>query len=153
RVRGCATHVPPSGATRARGSRDRRGPAMVPRGERAVLALVLANVALQVIDGAATFAGLRAGFAEGNPLLGWAFAQFGAGPALCLFKLEAIAALAVVWRLRTSPLAIPALALSAVLYTAFSVLPWATALAGLQYMYRARYAIEVSRTFVDGWSA
>ena len=58
----------------------------------------------------------------------------GAGPALCLFKLEAIAALAVVWRLRTSPLAIPALALSAVLYTAFSVLPWATALAGLQYM-------------------
>jgi len=107
---------------------------MIPRGERAVLALVLANVALQVIDGVATFAGLRAGFAEGNPLLGWAFAQFGAGPALCVFKLEAIAALAVVWRLRTSPLAIPALAFSAALYTAFSVLPWATALAGLQSM-------------------
>ena len=107
---------------------------MMPRGERAVLALVLANVVLQVIDGVATFAGLRAGFAEGNPLLGWAFDQLGAGPALCLFKLEAIAALAVVWRLRTSPLAIPALAFSAALYTAFSILPWATALAGLQYM-------------------
>jgi hypothetical protein len=113
---------------------DKEGAAMIPRGERAVLALVLANVALQVIDGVATFAGLRAGFAEGNPLLGWAFAQFGAGPALCVFKLEAIAALAVVWRLRTSPLAIPALAFSAALYTAFSILPWATALAGLQYM-------------------
>src|SRR2546428_6963560 len=107
---------------------------MVPRGERAVLALVLANVALQVIDGVATFAGLRAGFAEGNPLLGWAFAQFGAGPALCLFKLEAIAALAVIWRLRTSRLAIPALAFSAAPYTPLSVLPWAAALAGLPSM-------------------
>ena len=107
---------------------------MMPRGERAVLALVLANVVLQVIDGVATFAGLRAGFAEGNPLLGWAFGQLGAGPALCLFKLEAIAALGIVWRLRTSPLAIPALTLSAALYTIFSVVPWAAALVGLQGM-------------------
>src|SRR5262249_4910919 len=104
---------------------------MVPRGERAVLALVLANVVLQVIDGVATFAGLRAGFAEGNPLLGWAFEQLGTGPALFIFKLEAIAALGVVWRLRTSPLAIPALRFSAALYPAFSVLPWAAALASL----------------------
>src|SRR5438132_5201364 len=104
---------------------------MVPRGERAVLALVRANVALQVVDGLATFAGLRAGFAEGNPLLGWAFAQLGTGPALFLFKLEAIGALAVVWRLRTSPLAIPALPFSAALYTAFSALPWAAALVSL----------------------
>jgi len=107
---------------------------MIPRGERAALALVLANILLQVIDGVATFAGLRAGFTEGNPLLGWAFAQLGAGPALFLFKLEAIGALAVVWRLRTSPLAIPALVFSAALYTAFSALPWAAALASVQYM-------------------
>ena len=107
---------------------------MIPRGERAVLALVLANIMLQVIDGVATFAGLRAGFTEGNPLLGWAFAQLGAGPALCLFKLEAIAALVLLWRLRQSPLAAPALALGAAAYTVFSLLPWASALAELQGM-------------------
>jgi hypothetical protein len=100
--------------------------------DRTVLTLVVANLVLQIADGLATFAGVRAGFAEGNPLLGWAFARVGAGPALCLFKLEAIAALALVWRLRRSPLAAPALAVSAAAYTLLSLVPWASALAGLQ---------------------
>ncbi len=102
--------------------------------DRLVLGLVLANVVLQVTDGVATFVGLRAGFGEGNPLLGWAFDRLGAAPTLCLFKLEAIAAVVLVWRLRRSPLAAPALAVTAAIYAVFSLVPWASALAGLQGM-------------------
>jgi hypothetical protein len=102
--------------------------------DRVVLALVLANVVLQLADGLATFVGVRAGVGEGNPLLVWAFAHLGTAPALCLFKLEAIAAVVLLWRLRQSPLAAPALALGAAAYTAFSLLPWASALAELQGM-------------------
>ena len=48
---------------------------MHPLPERGMLALVCVNLALQVFDGVATYVGLHAGMAEGNPLLAWALAQ------------------------------------------------------------------------------
>ena len=98
-------------------------------GERGVAALVLVNVVLQLFDGVATYVGLGAGFGEGNPLLLWAFERLGPASALCLFKLEACACLLVVWQLRRSRLALPALATSAVVYAGCSLAPWAAALA------------------------
>ena len=55
--------------------------------ERAMFALVSLNLALQVFDGVATYVGVHAGIAEGNPLLAWALAQVGPAFALVLFKL------------------------------------------------------------------
>jgi uncharacterized membrane protein len=99
--------------------------------ERAVGALVLMNLVLQVFDGVATYVGLHAGFSEGNPLLGWAFAHLGPASALCLFKLEACACVLILWRLRGSRLAAPALVLSAAVYALCSFGPWTAALSGL----------------------
>ena len=100
-------------------------------GERGVAALVIVNFALQLFDGLATYIGLGAGFAEGNPLLLWAFERLGPASALCLFKLEACACLLLVWHLRRSWLAVPALTASALLYASCSLAPWAAALATL----------------------
>ena len=99
--------------------------------ERAVRALVIVNLILQVFDGVATYVGLHAGFPEGNPLLDWAFGCLGPGSALCLFKLEACACVLVLWQLRQSWLAAPALAVSAAVYAACSFAPWTVALTGL----------------------
>ena len=99
--------------------------------ERAVRALVLVNLTLQIFDGFATYAGLHAGFAEGNPLLGWACGQLGPAPALCLFKLEACACVLMLWHLRRSWLAAPALTVSAAVYALCSFAPWTLALASL----------------------
>ncbi len=99
--------------------------------ERVVGALVLMNLALQLFDGVATYVGLHAGFNEGNPLLAWAFGTLGPASALCLFKLEACACVLVLWRLRWSRLAVPALAISAAVYALCSFGPWTAALSGL----------------------
>jgi hypothetical protein len=99
--------------------------------ERAILALVVVNLALQLFDGVATYAGLHAGFDEGNPLLVWAFERFGTLQALCLFKLQACVCVLVLWSLRTNRLAAPALALSAAVYAACSLAPWTVALASV----------------------
>jgi hypothetical protein len=96
-----------------------------------VLVLVCANVALQVFDGLATYAGLHAGIAEGNPLLVWTFAQLGPASALLLFKLQACGCLLFLWLVRRNRLAVPALVLSAAVYVACSLAPWAAALAPL----------------------
>lgn len=97
--------------------------------ERAILALVLVNLALQLFDGAATYAGLRAGFDEGNPLLLWAFTHLGTLEALCLFKLQACVCVLVLWHLRANRLAAPALVLGAAVYAFCSLAPWTVALA------------------------
>jgi len=102
---------------------------MGPLPERAVRALVWFNVALQVLDGAATYVGLHVGFAEGNPLLAWALAQIGPGFALFLFKLQACGCLLLLWHARASRLAGPALVVSAAVYVVCSLAPWAAALA------------------------
>ena len=99
--------------------------------ERVILALVIVNLALQFFDGAATWAGLHAGFAEGNPILVWAFAHLGPAMALCLFKLQACLCVLVLWHLRSNRLAAPALVVSAAVYAACSLGPWTVALASL----------------------
>jgi len=53
--------------------------------ERVLAGLVGLNVALQVFDGVATYAGLRAGIAEGNPLLAASMHWLGITPALVIF--------------------------------------------------------------------
>jgi uncharacterized membrane protein len=99
--------------------------------ERGILALVLVNLVLQLLDGAATYLGLQAGFREGNPLLVWALHHIGPAFTLFLFKLQACGWVLVLWRLRRHQLAAPALALSAVIYVVCSLAPWTMALAGL----------------------
>src|SRR5262245_44160200 len=104
---------------------------MLSSGSREVAALVLVNFALPLVDGVAPYLGLAAGYAEGNPLLVWAFDRLGPASALFLFKLEACACLLLVWHLRRSRLAVPALAASAVVYASCSLAPWAAALVTL----------------------
>jgi hypothetical protein len=110
---------------------------MHPLPERGMLALVCLNLALQVFDGVATYVGLHAGMAEGNPLLAWALAQLGPASALFIFKLQACACLLLLWRVRRNRLAAPALVLSAAIYVVCSLAPWAAALATLQWEYIA----------------
>lgn len=105
---------------------------MEPPAERAVLALVLVNLALQVLDGVATLVGLHAGIGEGNPLIASTVAHLGPAPALCLFKLEAAGCVLLLWRLRRSPLAVPALVFCATVYVVCALGPWTAALAALQ---------------------
>jgi hypothetical protein len=102
-----------------------------------VLALVCLNVALQIFDGLATYVGLHAGMAEGNPLLVWALGHLGPASALFLFKLQACACLLLLWCARANRLAAPALALSAAVYVVCSLAPWAAALAALHLEYWA----------------
>jgi|SRR5581483_1208759 len=108
---------------------------MSPLPERTMLALVCVNLALQLFDGVATYVGVHAGVAEGNPLLAWALAQLGPASALCLFKLQACACLLFLWRARRNRLAAPALALCAAIYVVCSLAPWAAALATLHLEY------------------
>jgi hypothetical protein len=102
---------------------------MPPLQERAVLALVILNLGLQVFDGVATYVGLHAGFAEGNPILAWALQEMGAGSALFVFKLQACGCLALLWRVRQNRLVAPALVFSAAVYAICSLAPWTAALA------------------------
>jgi Domain of unknown function (DUF5658) len=102
---------------------------MEPYPGRGVAALVVLNLVLQLFDGVATYVGLHVGFGEGNPLLDHAFTLLGPGSALLLFKLNACACLLLIWYLRQSRLAVPALVLCAAFYIACSVAPWTAALA------------------------
>ena len=79
----------------------------------------------------------NSGFHEANPLLAWSFGYLGTAPALVLFKLHACACLLVLWRLRGSRLAVPALGLSAVVYAVCSFAPWTAALASAHIAYLA----------------
>ncbi len=101
--------------------------------ERGIFVLVLVNLALQLFDGAATYAGLNAGYGEGNPILCWALARLDPLSALFLFKLQACACVLLLWRLRRNRLAAPALLLSAAVYVACSLAPWTVALAALHF--------------------
>ena len=105
---------------------------MIATRERFLAALLLMNFALQVFDGLATYFAVRAGFAEGNPIVAWAITQVGAAPALFLFKVEAILCVCLLWHLRArSGFAAPALAATAAIYVTYSFLPWSTLLATL----------------------
>jgi len=97
--------------------------------ERALLALLLLNIALQAFDGVATYSGLRVGFGEGNPLLAHAMEAFGLASTLIAAKLAACLLLGTLWVNRRSPLALPGLALTAAVYASCSLAPWSAALA------------------------
>jgi len=100
------------------------------RKERLLVVLVLLNLSLQLFDGVATYLGLSAGYAEGNPLVAAALARLGAAPALLSVKLFACACVLIVWQLRRrSVLAAPALIATALAYTIGSAAPWSAALA------------------------
>ena len=101
---------------------------MTARAERAVFALLLLNLGLQVFDGIATYAGLRLGFGEGNPLLAGAMTNLGPALALGLTKLSACACLLGVWHARRARLALPALVIAAAVYATCSLAPWSAAL-------------------------
>lgn len=105
--------------------------------ERGILVLVVLNLALQLFDGVATYVGLQVGFREANPLLDWAFGQIGTGTALLLFKLHACACLLLLWHLRGSRLAVPALGMTAIIYAVCSFAPWTAALASVHIAYIA----------------
>jgi hypothetical protein len=101
---------------------------MIRSEERGLLALVIANVVLQVFDGIATFVGLSTGLVdEGNPILNTACGIIGVAPTLVLSKLVGIALVFTIWRLRESWLAAPALAFTATFYVVISVMPWVAA--------------------------
>ncbi len=108
---------------------------MGPLTERGMLALVCVNFALQVFDGVATYVGIHAGLAEGNPLLILALAHIGPASTLLLFKMQACACVLLLWRLRRNRLAAPALVFSAAVYAACSLAPWAAALATVHFEY------------------
>jgi len=98
--------------------------------ERVVLALVLIDILLQVVDGAMTFVFLRPGWAEElNPLVRVVIEHYGVGPAVCVVKLFAIG---LIWLRLTAP---PELARGAgaaalaAFYAVVVLMPWATAFA------------------------
>jgi hypothetical protein len=105
--------------------------------EREILALVFLNLALQLFDGVATYVGVQSGFHEANPLVRWAFGHMGPATTLLVFKLHACACLLLLWRLRGSRFAVPALGVSAVVYAVCSFAPWTAALASVHMAYMA----------------
>ena len=95
------------------------------------LALLLVNVALQVVDGGATLVGVGRGFPEGNPLLDHAIATLGLPAAVVVAKAVAVVLLLLLYRSRTHPWVIPGLAGVAIAYITFAVLPWTLVLLSL----------------------
>lgn len=93
-------------------------------------ALVAANVGLQVLDGHLTLEGLGRGFAEGNPVVVQAMEILGPFEGVVALKLLAIVVLLLIyrhaWRQRST---VAALAMLAVVYVSFAIVPWAMVLA------------------------
>ena len=102
------------------------------RTERALFALLMLNVTLQVFDGIATYWGLQLGFGEGNPILLSVIAAVGPAAALVLTKLYACGCLFGVWQILRARLALPAFVLIAAIYATCSLAPWSAALAQAQ---------------------
>lgn len=92
-------------------------------------ALLLANVALQLLDGWVTFAGISRGFAEGNPLVASAMSWAGPGWGIVAVKVAAVTLLFLLYRRREHPYVEPGLISLAVTYMVFAILPWTVILA------------------------
>lgn len=86
--------------------------------------LFLLNIALQLFDGMATYAGVQMGVPEGNQLLCNSFAMWGVGPSLILFKAFACGLLLLLYRNTAERVGRPALMLPAAVYCLLSLLPW-----------------------------
>jgi len=93
-------------------------------------ALLLANVALQLLDGWVTLVGTSRGFGEGNPLVSAAMSSVGPAEGIFATKLIALGFLYLLYCRGTHPFVEPGLASLAVTYTVFAVLPWTVLLAG-----------------------
>jgi hypothetical protein len=91
---------------------------------RLTLGLFVLNLALQVMDAWVTYAGCRAGVAEGNPLVRYAMHCLGLGPGLLLVKCAAVLFLGYLWMVRTNRLVLAALTITATIYIAFAIVPW-----------------------------
>jgi hypothetical protein len=91
--------------------------------------LVVANLLLQIFDGAATYVGWQE-HGEMNPILAAGFHRYGAGPTLIVAKLVAIAFVLVLATTPRRALATIGLVLTFTAYTAFSFVPWAQRLLG-----------------------
>ena len=93
-------------------------------------ALVVANVGLQVLDGHLTLRGLGRGFTEGNPLVVRLMELVGPIQGVVVLKLVAIGVLLLIyrhaWRQRST---VAALAMLAIVYVSFAIVPWAMVLA------------------------
>lgn len=85
--------------------------------------LFVLNVALQLFDGVATYHGMPL-WGEGNPLVRGVVPYLGAGLTLVLSKQLACALLVVLRRLEGRPFIVESLAGLAVVYGAFSFVPW-----------------------------
>jgi hypothetical protein len=92
--------------------------------------LLLANAALQLIDGYVTLLGIGRGFAEGNPIVRAAIGVVGPAGGIMAVKLFALGFLYFLYKRRSHPLVEPGLAYVAVVYAMMAVLPWTVLLAG-----------------------
>jgi hypothetical protein len=95
--------------------------------------LFLLNIVLQLFDGMATYAGVQMGVPEANQLLCNAFAVWGLGPSLVLFKAFACCMLVLLYRNTGDEIGRPALMLLAALYCVLSLLPWMAKLISLAF--------------------
>ena len=86
--------------------------------------LFLLNIVLQLFDGMATYAGVQMGVGEANQLLRNAFAVWGVGPSLILFKGLACGMLLLLYRNAGEEIGRPALTLLATVYCVCSLFPW-----------------------------
>ena len=85
--------------------------------------LLVANLALQLFDGAATYVGWEQ-YGEWNPLLRAGFERWGALPTLLVAKTGAVALLLVLATTPRPRLAALALGLTFTAYTSLSFIPW-----------------------------
>lgn len=86
--------------------------------------LVTLNLILQFLDGVATYFGWER-WGEANPLIMPLFHLMGPGPALALLKIGACLLIVLLGRYGSPRLVPSGLAVVAVFYTIFSLIPWA----------------------------
>lgn len=86
--------------------------------------LILANAALQLIDGYVTLLGVGHGFVEGNPLVRGAIGVVGPTGGVMAVKLFALGFLYFLYKRRSHPLVEPGLAYLAVVYAMMAIVPW-----------------------------
>ncbi len=88
--------------------------------------LFLINIALQVVDGLATYYGLAEGVDEGNPVVRICIEYIGVGWALVSVKGVACALVLSLRTVANSALVVWGLIVTAVSYVLLSLVPWAS---------------------------
>jgi uncharacterized membrane protein len=92
--------------------------------------LILANAALQLLDGYVTLLGVDRGYGEGNPVVRAAIGVVGPALGVLAVKLFALGFLYFLYKRRHHPLVEPGLAYVAVVYAMMAILPWTMLLSG-----------------------